>query len=146
MEDFHVAGVGSRAVEDFGRKRNAAHQFRQRRIFEIGEAGAPEFPVMLLVRGHEHVPQAFFLRDGLEVVHDLRRDPTVASGVLLLERLDVRVDVLVHERRNAGDPLFHLGGVFEVHGSSLFSQPHISAPRPLNQALARRVRSHAVFT
>ncbi len=76
--------------------------------------------VMLLVRRHEHVPEAFFLRQLFEVVDDLRRDPAVAARMLALEGFDVRIDVPVHECRNAGNPFLAFGAVLEIHGGSIF--------------------------
>ena len=39
-EHFHVARVGRRTVEHFGSHVAAAHDFAQRRVFEIGQPGA----------------------------------------------------------------------------------------------------------
>jgi len=97
---------------------HAAHDLGQRRVFHVGEASAVEFCIVMLARRHEEVPQTFLLRQRLEVVHDLRRDPTVAFRVLFLERLDVRVDMLVHEVRNAADIVLRLVAEFKVHGWS----------------------------
>ena len=51
-QHFHVAGVGRRAVEDFGREAgDAAHDFAERRVLEVGQPGA------VLALRQEQIPQ-----------------------------------------------------------------------------------------
>jgi hypothetical protein len=39
-EHLHVASVRRRAIEEFRREMRASHDFAQRRVFEISQAGA----------------------------------------------------------------------------------------------------------
>ena len=63
-QQFHVAGVGRRAVGGFLRQRRATHELAQRRVLEGAQAFA-EVGV-----GKEQVPEAAFARFGLELLHD----------------------------------------------------------------------------
>ncbi len=115
-EGFHVAGVGRGAVEGLGADGRAAHDFGQRRVFEVAQAGAH---VRL---GQEQVPQAFGLGLGFQVFHDLGLLPGVAGGAegvhLRGEQGLGRVNVLGHEGCDARLQRLNLGGVVEIHGVS----------------------------
>ncbi len=97
-QGLHIAGVGRRAVEDFGRHRHPAHQFAQRRVIEVGQAGAA------IGLGQEQIPQAGFLGPGLEAFHGGWDDEGIAClacGIDLvlvgcLGRDDLGVDELLH--------------------------------------------------
>ncbi len=112
LEHFHVAGVGCRAIEHLRRPDDAAHDLAQRRIFEVREAGA--------ARGirQKKVPEPRGARLRLELVDDAGRAPAVALGDLVEEHLLVRVDVFVHERREAREQSLRARVVLEVHGHS----------------------------
>ena len=75
LEHFHVAGVGRRAVEDLGRHHDAAHDLAQRRVFEIGEAGAA------LALGQEQIPQSGGARLRLQLLDDRDGLPAVACSI-----------------------------------------------------------------
>jgi hypothetical protein len=82
-EHFHVAGIGRRAIEHFGRPGDAAHLLPQQRVFEIGQAGAAKFLIFMLVRRHEHVPQTFGLRLLLQLLENRNHLPALALRILL---------------------------------------------------------------
>ena len=99
-QHFHVAGVRCVAVEDLGRNRGAPGDFRQRRIFHIGEAGA------ILPVGKEQVPQAGGARFSLQRLHNRRLLPTAPIGNVLQLRAILRLrrqHLLLHERQKALD-------------------------------------------
>ena len=108
-QHFHVAGVRRGAIEYFGRHGHAPHDFAQRRVFQVGQAGAP-----FVVR-QEQVPQPGGAGFGLQLFDDGDRLPAVSFGDLpVVERL-VRVDVLVHERGELLLQFLDLRGMREVH-------------------------------
>ncbi|MNP34077.1 hypothetical protein D3C76_1273490 [compost metagenome] len=109
-QHFHVAGVRCRAIERLGPQQRTAHDFRQRRVFEVGQAGA-EFGLR-----QKQIPQAFCLGLELELFHDRRRLPAVALGDLALEHRFGGIDVGVHERGHALTQFLHLGRISEIHG------------------------------
>jgi hypothetical protein len=77
-EDLHVAGVGRRAVGRLAEQRRRPHHLAQRRVVDVGQAGAP------LVVGEEEVPEVALLRLLLQLLHDLGRMADVARvGALL---------------------------------------------------------------
>jgi hypothetical protein len=83
-EHFHVAGIGRRAVEHFGRPVEVSHLLREQRVFEIGQAGAAEFIIFMLVRRHEHVPETFGPRLLLQVFEDritFQRSPLASCSL-----------------------------------------------------------------
>ena len=61
---FHVAGVGGGAVEDLRRHGGAAHDFAQRRVFEVGEAGA------MFALGQEEIPETGGAGHRLQLLDD----------------------------------------------------------------------------
>ena len=79
-EHFHVAGVRRGAVEALGGDVVAAHLFRQRGVFQVGQARA-QLAVFL---GQEQVPQALGFRLGFELVQDRRRLPGVLLELLVV--------------------------------------------------------------
>ncbi len=142
-EHFHVAGVRRVAVERLRRDPRPAHDLAQRRVFEVGEPGAE------VGFRQEQVPQARRARLGLQCLHDLRRDPRIAAPSVLLhlggEHGFRRVDVLVHEARDARGEVLHFGRVLEVHVNALrnpavapFSTRH---RRPGARGFPARMRS-----
>ncbi len=98
MEDFHVAGIGGVAVEDFGGEGDAAHDFAQGGVFEIRQAGA------VWAMGQEEVPEVGGAGFDLEFVEE-------GGGVVGLDG----VDAFVHELLEARLPGEGVGGVGEVH-------------------------------
>ena len=87
-QHFHVAGVGRRAVEHLGRDRRAPHDLAERRVFEVGQAGA------VFAFGQEQVPQPGRARLRLQLLHDRRDLPAVARlRHLPLEDLLGRIDL-----------------------------------------------------
>ncbi|MGY4287964.1 hypothetical protein ACVWXO_007184 [Bradyrhizobium sp. LM2.7] len=125
-EHFHIAGVWRGTVEDFRSPGDVAHLLREQRIFEIGQARAAEFVVLMLVWRHEHVPEAFGLRLLLEVFQDWDHLPAIAALVLLVVDRHRRAHVLGHEGLHAVEPFLLLGRQIEIHGTllvSLFCKP-----------------------
>jgi hypothetical protein len=88
LDRFHVAGVGRGTVENFRGPLHAAHEFGQRRVFQVGKAGA-----VWTVR-HEQIPQALGAGDGFQFLDDPGGLPAVAGVYLVGKPLLVRVDVL----------------------------------------------------
>ena len=103
---LHVAGVGRRAVEDFGRPWHPAHDLGQRRVFLVGQAGARITGGRRAVDRQEQVPQAGRAGLELELLDRLQRGPALAGlGVgrqFLLVILLGRIDVVVHELEQPG--------------------------------------------
>jgi len=123
FQHLHVAGVGGRAVHGLGGQRPAAHDLAQRRIFQVGEAGAG-----LAVR-QEHVPQPGGLGPVLQPLHGLRRLPGVArlaqARHLVLERGLGGDHVGLHEVHHALLQRHHLGGMRKVHAVSCRRVPAV---------------------
>jgi hypothetical protein len=92
FEHLHVAGVGGATVAGFGSDEAAAHNLRQRRIFEVRQtrAGAGVWV--------KQVPQAALSGLGLELVDDRRLEVRVAgrAHLLVVHRLR-RVHMRLHE-------------------------------------------------
>ena len=94
-QHFHVAGVRRRAIEDFGRDMRAPHDFAQRRVFHIGEAGA------VFGMRQKQVPQICRLGLFLQVLDHFAHLPRIAGAavcfqLLVMERLG-GIDMGVHE-------------------------------------------------
>ena len=112
-EHFHVAGVGRRAVEHLRRDiGDAAHDLAERRVFEVGQAGA------VLALRQEQVPQPRGARLRLSAPRRSRvgcqRSP---SAICRWKVGFVRIDVLVHER---GEPALEIAAPsdsLEHHGA-----------------------------
>src|SRR5438876_2209350 len=115
LEDLHVAGVGGGAVEDFRREVRAAHQLAERRVLEVGEAGAA------LALGQEEVPEGTLARLVFQVLHDRRDLPARGAGVeLLVEDGLAGIDVLVHEVGDLLQVHLRLLRVLEIHDGPLW--------------------------
>ena len=109
-QHLHVAGVGRRAVEHLGREaRRASHDLAERRVLQIGQAGA-----VFAVR-QEQVPEAVGSRLLLQRLDDGGRLPAIAGGNFRLEARFVRIDVRVHECGETRLQLLHLRWELEVH-------------------------------
>jgi hypothetical protein len=67
------------------------------------------------VRRHEHVPEAFGLRLGFQILQNRDHLPTRALLVLLLVDRHRRADALVHEGLNPVEPFLLLAGQREIH-------------------------------
>ena len=114
-EDFHVAGVGGGAVEIFGRPEHPAHQFRQRRIFEVGK---PRRPGGIFVR-QEQVPETGLLRFGLDALGSGPEFPEIGRvAVKGVARFFDRIDMGVHEGVDPCAQILDLGAVLEIHDPS----------------------------
>ncbi len=90
MQDFHVPGIGSRAIEDLGSPADPAHLFGAQGIFEIGEALPGKLETILDMRltarwRHEQVPQAGAPGAGLEPL-----DRSVTAAIDRHARVPVR--------------------------------------------------------
>jgi len=106
---FHVAGIRCRAVERLRAQQRTAHDFGQRRIFEVGQAGA-QFGF-----GQEQVPQAFGFSLGFQLFHDGGGLPAVAFADLAFEHRLGRVNVSIHKRGDAFTQFLNLGRIGEIH-------------------------------
>src|SRR5690606_37984190 len=92
-------------------ERAAAHHLADRRVVEVGEAGA------VLGVGQEQVPQPEPLGLGADLLHHRRLGVRVAARLeLLLVHALVRVDVLLHEALDLAEDRLALVGRLEVHG------------------------------
>ncbi len=111
-QHFHVAGIGRRAVEGLRAEPRTAHDFRQRRVFGVGQAGTQ------LGFRQEQVPQPFGPGLGLQFLDDGGGLPAIALAHLLVEDFLGGVDMRVHERLNALAQLLNLGGIGEIHGAT----------------------------
>ena len=120
-EHFHVAGIGRGAVEHLRGPGDVAHLFRQQRIFEVGQSRAAEFVILMRVRRHEHVPEAFGLRLLLQFLEDRDHLPARALRILLVVDRHRGTDMRLHERLHAVQPFLLLFGHIEVHGTLLAS-------------------------
>jgi hypothetical protein len=108
-QDLHVAGVGRRAVEHFGGPGDVAHLLREQRIFEVGEAGAAEFVILVFGWRQEHVPESLGPGLRLQLLQDRDHFPATTFGILLLVDRDRRADMLLHEAPHPLLPLLLLG-------------------------------------
>ncbi|MNQ78174.1 hypothetical protein D3C85_930770 [compost metagenome] len=113
-QHFHVAGVRCRAVERLWPQQRAAHDFRQRRVFEVGQPGT-QFGLR-----QKQIPQAFGLGLEFQFFHDRRRLPAIALGDLALEHGFGGIDVGVHERCYALTQFLNLGRISEIHERDTF--------------------------
>jgi hypothetical protein len=111
-DHLHVPGVGRGAVEHLGREPDAAHHLAQRRVLEVGEAGA------VTALGQEEVPEPGRARLALQLLDDRRDLPAIGAerAHLLVVGLLVGVDVLVHEARELLERELGLVAVGEIHG------------------------------
>ena len=116
MQNFHVAGIGRRAIEDFRRPGHAAHLLRAQRVVEIGQSGAVKFAFVVFGRGRQkQVPETFGFRLGFELFEDRNNLPAIASFVLPVIGLDRRIDMRIHEGHDAVAPMFLPLGHRKVH-------------------------------
>jgi hypothetical protein len=83
---LNVAGIWRRAIEDFRRPEHAAHDFAQRRIFEVRQRAAMRLRL-------PEIPQTCGARLGLELLNDRHRFPASVAGNVSLPLFLVRVDV-----------------------------------------------------
>ena len=106
-EHLHVSRVRSGAVGGLGGQVAAAHDLRERCVFQVGQAGAP------FGMGMEEVPQPAGLGFLLQVVDDRRLKVRVTglTHLLFVDRFG-RVNVLVHEIEQFG--LVLLGAIREL--------------------------------
>ncbi|VXC79955.1 hypothetical protein PSEUDO9AZ_20004 [Pseudomonas sp. 9AZ] len=114
-QHFHVAGIRRSAVERLGTDQRAAHDFRQRRVFSVGQAGTQ------LGLRQKQVPQAFGFSLGFQLFHDRSGLPAIAFIDLLLEHGFGWIDMGLHKRGDALTQLLNLGGVGEIHDGYLLT-------------------------
>ena len=100
---------GAEQLNTSGAIGDAAHDLAQRRVFEVGQAGA----VLVSGRNRFHSPAARALGFSSSMIGT--RLPAVACGDLLVVELLVGIDVLVHERRELLLKFLDLWGMREVH-------------------------------
>src|SRR5262245_40526182 len=104
---LHVAGIRRRAIEDFRRPEHAAHDFAQRRIFEVRQRAAMRLRL-------PEIPQTCGARLGLELLNDRHRFPASVAGNVSLPLFLVRVDVLGHESDELVPQLLYLGAEIKI--------------------------------
>jgi hypothetical protein len=114
LQCFHVPGIGSRAVEDFGGKRDTSHDLAQGRVFQIGQAfrGSRRF-------WEEEIPEAGGACLGFQLLDDGGRHPWIALRTVFCDFAEeacfVGVNVFVHELQQAGLHVLDFGAVVELH-------------------------------
>ncbi len=118
-EHFHVAGIGRGAVEHLGSELDAAHMLGAQRVFEVGQAGATELVVLVVVRRHEHVPEALGAGLLLQFIEHRNDLPAVPFLLLLVVGRFRRLDIFLGERDDAVAPVALALGKIEIHGAVL---------------------------
>ena len=115
-EDLHVAGVGRGAVGGFAEQRRRAHDLAQRRVLEVGEAGA----VLGLGRGTGSRGRGL-AGLGLQLLHDRRREVRIArlDALGAVHRLG-RAHDLVVERDEHLPHLVAAGARCKLHWGLLY--------------------------
>ena len=88
LDDFHVAGVGGGAIEDFGGERRPAHLLGEIGVFDCSEAEA------LVGSGQPEIPQALGPRLGFELFANLDHPFGRLEAVALAP--DIGVVLLFH--------------------------------------------------
>ena len=120
LERLHVAGVGRRAVEDFGGERHASHDLAERCVLEVGKT----FGCTRAVR-QEQVPEAGGARFDLQALDDFGRRPGLAGRTVVCDLLQehplVRIDMTVHEGQQLRTQGSDAVAVFEIHVINLGS-------------------------
>ncbi len=110
QQHLHIAAVRRVAVAHLRRDQRAAHALGERRVLDVGEAGA----VALI--GEEQVPQAFLLGLRLELVDHSQHDPRVAAREqLAVIRLLTRSYLSLLKGDQARQQLLRAIGVLEIH-------------------------------
>ena len=86
------------------------HDFRQWGVFEVGQA------IAVLALRQKQVPQPGTLGPLFDLLDNRRDLPAVRAGVqLVLKRLFVRMDVLVHKLRDLFSQVLHFRGIIKIH-------------------------------
>ena len=116
LQRDHVGHVGRLAVEDFRRPEQPAHDFGQRRIFEIGQ---PRAGLVAGEFGQTEIPQAGGARLLLQFAHEGRRLAVVSD--MREPGAVARQHLLVEERLQLPPPRFRPTGKIEIHAASRFS-------------------------
>ena len=127
---FHVAGIGRRAIERLRREMRTPHDLAQRRVLQIGEAGA------VLGMRQKKIPQ--ILRPGfaLQFLHDCQGLPGIAAAPVLLHLLVEarlrRIDVGIHEGADLLLQKSNLVAVRKIHSEYPLSTKRrtIAEPTP----------------
>ena len=123
MENFHIAGIGRRAVEALARPADLAHFLGAQRIFEIGKLRTFEHEAVVDMRlarmwRHEEIPQAGFLGLVLHLFDYRDHLPAIALVMLFVELGLSGPDILVDERPHAVPEIAFAFAECEVHRRS----------------------------
>src|SRR4029077_5719343 len=89
--------------------------FAERRVFQVGETGAP------IRLGQEEVPKPLGLRLFLELLDDGVRLPAIAFAELIVKRFFVRIDMALHEGGDARREILDAVRVTEIHGGRIIA-------------------------
>ena len=117
LQDFHIARIGGRTVEDLWCEMAPAHDFTKGGIFQIGQAKS------LFAIGKEHVPKPFGLGLGLQFLHGGQDLEAVALFDFGFQLFFVGQDMGVHELPNAFLQFLYLIRMFKIHFSVLPPYP-----------------------
>lgn len=110
MEQFHIPRVRCIAVEYLGRPRHPPHDFSERRILEIGQAGTG---FIIAQMWQEQVPEPLLTRALLQILHKGNRILTRTHFVVPLP--DTRNDMSVHEGAHLSAQRVDFRAVGKVH-------------------------------
>jgi hypothetical protein len=87
--------VSGAELKEFRREMRAPHDFAQRRVFEVSQAGA------VVAFRKEQIPKPLGPRFGFQFFNDRIDFPRAEFLSFLIEALLVRIDVPVHKRLKA---------------------------------------------
>src|ERR1700738_395183 len=90
-EHLHIASVRRRAIEEFRREMRAPHDFTQRRVFEVSQAGAVD------ALWKEQIPKPFAPGFWFQFLNNRIDLPRTELLGFIVEALLVRIDVPVHK-------------------------------------------------
>ena len=111
VQQFHVAGIGRAAVEHLTGPGNAAHDFCQRRIVKVAQAGTR---LSICQVRQKQVPKAFLARKAFEVLQKRGWVQAVVHGTV--PGRVVRQNITLHERLQLLAQCQRPGRMCEVHG------------------------------
>ena len=123
VEYFHIAGIGRRAVETFGRYADSSHLFGAQRIFEVGQLFAFKFKCIVhmglaRMRRHEKIPQPGRFGLSFQFLKRLAGAPAVLGRKLGRIIIGPGPDFLVDKVLNAVAEMRFARGEGEVHDIS----------------------------
>ena len=109
-QHLHIAGVRRRTIKDFRAPMHPAHDFRQGSIFKVSQA------VAVLTLRQKQVPQPGTLGLFFQLFDNRWDLPAVRTGVqLVLKRLLVRIDVILHKLRDLFSQVLYFRGKIKIH-------------------------------